>query len=166
MIPHPEYPKLVQHLHHKEDLTDTYQPWRYTDIRPGNTFGVASLFEFAYMGRAEYERGAIPTAREALTRIMDSSCWPDPVELKCGDFSCWFVGPPTARPIAQVFFETELGDTKAPYTKEYTDLRESYVNPKYQSPDGWWVLLPLPGFGIFKTREGADLFQKAIREAK
>ena len=166
MRPHPDYPKLVQHLCHKEDLNDTYQPRGYTDILPGGTFGVASLFSFEYMGRAEYEWGAIPTAREALTRTLESSCWPDSVELKCGDFSCWFVGPPTARPIAQVFFETELGDDKSPYTKEYTDLRRSYLNPHLNSPDGWWVLLPLPGFGIFKTKEDADLFFKAVHDAR
>ena len=163
MVPVKDYPRLVQHLQLKEDLADSYQPMGYTDIRRGGTFGVASLFRFEYMGRAEYEHGAIPTAREKLVDVLKTD-WPSPVEIQEGGHSCWYIGPREGIQTARVFFATELADGNCPHTKEYTKLQRSYLNPHPHSPEGWWVLLPLPGFAIFKTLDGAKAFLLALQE--
>lgn len=167
MTPIPNYPRLVQHLRYTGVIENPYQPRRYTDLRPGETFGVSSLFRFEYMGRAEYEWGALPTAREILSQSMAEANWPAPMQLKQGTHSCWFVGPANHIQVARVFFAEELADDRAPYTKEYTGLQRSYLNPDDRhSPEGWWVLLPLPGFAVFKTQFQSQEFIRALRDHK
>ena len=162
----PHYPNLVQHLRYRGESGDTHQPMKYTDLRVGEVFGVASLFALKYMGRAEFEWGAIPTAREKLAELLAKCGWLDPIEIQHGPHSCWFVGASHDMDMARLFFAEELAADYCSRTKEYTQLQQSYTNPNEYSPEGWWVLTPLPGFAIFKCSNHAQEFIRALRDHK
>lgn len=150
------YPHLVQRLSYRT------MP-EYTEGRP---VGVGSYFGFDYMGSAEFEFGAIPSAKTRLVGSLNDKygdVWPDPVCITAeGPHKAWFVGLPDQLDLARDWFSTEL---KYDYTfmKERSRLRQSYLTPKDCTVEGWWCIDDYAPFALFKTQVQAKDFILGLR---
>ena len=153
-------------------------PWLVQRVRSlrgsKNPFGGASagkllddLFDWDYMGSAEFEFGSLSKARVILTNDLKAAGWPAPVQIKSGKHEGWFVGAKKHRDLAVSFFTEELASE---YTgmKERSELKTSYEAPGPRSPIGWWCIDDVivgngVVFAMFKFEADAQKFIAGLK---
>lgn len=116
------YPHLIQRVRRRAGSTSP------------NSKGVDQLFVFDYMGSAEFEFGALPSALKQMR-----SGRRELKEIVIDDKRIYFIGHPSM---------LEIGSTK-----ERSCIRETYENKDVY--DGWWVLDAEIPFILFKIQEHA-----------
>ncbi len=126
---------------------------------------IDGVFRFDYMGSAEFEFGALPAA---LKEMRTGPALPAPVKLTSQDYEAWYVGQPKFQPVAQKFFNHELGDDLTPpyRLQECSSLRRSYIpNPRdsRHALDGWWCVDAGRVWAMFRTKETADLWLLGVK---
>lgn len=159
------YPYLVQRL--RWEGKPTLSLFAGTDRGTSDPVKVGDYFSFDYMGSSEFEYGSIPAAKRILIAALAAEGWTDPVEVKSGEHTCWYVGPKAHLAMAQTFFNEELASD---YTgmKERSNLREGYLTPGKYTPTGWWCVdsgdrATTLGFALFKTQDQAKVFRHILK---
>ena len=139
--------------------------------------GVDRLFEFDYMGRSEFEWGAIPQALKAMraNRVIapdrPSEDWRIRPIMAHG-VTGYYLGSPDTFGVAVDIFEDQLKprSEQKMHPMEWTGIRDAYFpehrpEPKRKSKkpayeprkfDGWWVLDASMPFLIFKDKSHAN----------
>jgi hypothetical protein len=154
----PGYPFLVQRLQHKTKPVD-----------PKAAESIAKYFDFDYMGAAEFESGVIPLAKAALRRQMEAEGWIQPVKIKEGQHTAWYVGwfQGGGIEMARMWFREELlSDVTG--MLEPSRLRDAYLDVTPWSMDGWFCLdggnrLGGHTWAVFKTKDHAREFLRGLR---
>jgi len=136
--------------------------------------GVDHFFGFSYMGSAEFEWGALPSALGFMRE--DVAKWDKnlPVEMRVRDHVAWYVGPPEGLAVAEALFVRQLDEKrryamKEWYLKEHTEIRDAYI-PNKEWPCrtiGWWAIdaAPCP-WAFFMEKEHAEQWLKCLRTPK
>jgi hypothetical protein len=150
-------PTLIQRIHRRREVSE-------------HSKGVDRLFEFDYMGRSEFEWGAIPQALKAM-RANKNQDWTIR-SITAHGVTGYYVGSPETFNVAVQVFEDQLKPRSEQQMRplEWTGMREAYFpeprpEPKRKSKkpvyeprrfDGWWVLDASMPFLIFKDKAHAE----------
>lgn len=126
--------------------------------------GIDALFEFDYMGAAEFEFGALPKALKAM-RAAKSKRW-RPQKIDFGNYRTYYVGAPDVIGVAAQLFEDQFKPIGERHRlKELTYIRESYIDEERRGIlpfDAWWALDPVPPFALFKQKDHAEAWLGAL----
>lgn len=132
------YPHLIQRVRRRAGSTSP------------NSRGVDQLFVFDFMGSAEFEFGALPSALKQMR-----SGRRELKEIVIDDKRIYFIGHPSMLELATALFADQLKPRgeRIGSTKERSCIRETYENKDVY--DGWWVLDAEIPFILFKIQEHA-----------
>lgn len=153
-----EKPYLVQRL-----KLNTYHP--------GDRKGVDRYFSFDYMGSAEFEFGALPSALKSMRAHPTLPEW-KPTELTHKSHCLWFLGPKDLEPVALELFKSRFHDRYESDLKERTYIFESLTGKDRNGEDrqylvnivGWWCIDTDLGFALFKDKDHAKWFLTGLRQ--
>lgn len=129
--------------------------------------GVDRMFEFDYMGRAEFEFGTIPQALKAMRSRKDGVWDLEPAVIVVGEHTAYYVGAPETFDVAVQVFEDQLKTREERKLRplEWTYIHETYVpNPRSTLGPfhGWWVLDGSMPFLLFKEKAHAEDWIKVL----
>lgn len=166
---------------HREHLPYLVQRMEARTGAPSDKKGVDALFRMDYMGAAEFEFGALPSA---LRRIRENLPLPAPVEIKAtrdGEpVSLWYVGPANALPAVTYWAQTCLAKDGGGYgfeMKEQPRLYDAYgpATTKYKRGSkvvehtnyasrfvGWWCVDATAEWAVFRTLDHANNWVQAL----
>jgi hypothetical protein len=115
----------------------------------GQSKGVDQYFSFDYMGSAEFEYGALPSALREMRALHTDKALTFK-EIKVGDTSFgWFVGPDEKFDMAAMLVEDQHNDRPALRHKEDPRMKDSnYI--------GWFAIDA--SFVIFRDKQDAGLW--------
>lgn len=134
--------------------------------------GLDGVFEFDYMGSAEFEFGALPKARKAMVAVVDNLRLH---QIRQSDVLLYFVGVDDHKKTAEEWVRADLEEDWR--GKEPSELRAAFGKlsrvdrtfgwkPTPSETIGWWAVDQDPPWVCFKHEEHAQEWLRLLKERK